>query len=234
MPTARALFPIYASIQNEAERLKAAYLNVLSSITIISCATGIGVALVAQDLVPVLLGPKWLAAVPLVQWLAAASALNAISSNALGVLQATGRAALCAYMNIANAALTYGTLLTLALIYVDPAAVAAGRFAVTVVFVIPMFLCLRGIFSITFAEIFKRLRSPFAAGLTMVMVVRACHPVLPADHAVRLVSEIIIGAVTYIATLLFLRSIFGESSFEKGFLQSFNKRIARIFSNKRA
>ena len=69
-PIGRALVPSYAkSLEKPVQLLRAFQLS-FALLATFSLAAGVGLSLVAKDLVLVLLGSKWLSAVPFVQWLA--------------------------------------------------------------------------------------------------------------------------------------------------------------------
>ena len=92
LPATRALFPVFARLGDDRAAVRAAYLDVFSAATLISVATGLGMALVAGDFVRVALGEQWIAAIPLVRLLAIAGGLYGIMHNGITVLSATGHA----------------------------------------------------------------------------------------------------------------------------------------------
>ena len=57
--------PVMARIQDEQERLRTSFLRLLRLVTCLTLPLCVGLALVAGDLIPVVLGEKWLAVVPL-------------------------------------------------------------------------------------------------------------------------------------------------------------------------
>jgi len=87
----RATVPGLAKLKHDRERLRAGYLNVFGFVALFSLPAGVGVAIVAGDLVPVMLGPQWTDAVSLVQLLAVAGALRAVSGPAYNLLIVLGR-----------------------------------------------------------------------------------------------------------------------------------------------
>jgi len=90
-PLARALFPGYAKIAHDTERLGTAYRNVLSTISLITMPAGIGLALVANPLVIIAFGERWAPIVPVLSFLSIYGTLLTLSSSVQTPLIALGR-----------------------------------------------------------------------------------------------------------------------------------------------
>src|SRR4029077_18333826 len=60
---ARVAFPVFASVQDDLAALRRYLLTLTEGLAVLSFAAGIGLALVADDFVLVVLGPKWEAAI---------------------------------------------------------------------------------------------------------------------------------------------------------------------------
>lgn len=88
----RVSFPLFARVQSENERLKRGYTMLLWIVAIVNAPILLGCAATAERLVPLLLGEKWMAAVPLVQILAIAGLLRCIGNPVGSLLLAMGRA----------------------------------------------------------------------------------------------------------------------------------------------
>ncbi len=79
-PTSRALFPVMAASQDDRSRLRRIYLSALGIQSALALPASIGLALVAADMVPVLLGAKWGQVVPIMVALALAYGANSLTS----------------------------------------------------------------------------------------------------------------------------------------------------------
>lgn len=90
-PLNRAVFPGYARLQTDALALKRTYLDVSAALALVALPAGFGLAALADRAVPVLLGEKWMAAVPVVQLLSVVGALVALRTNAGVGFLALGR-----------------------------------------------------------------------------------------------------------------------------------------------
>ena len=103
-PIGRALIPSYAKIlENPAQLLRAFQLS-FALLATFSLAAGVGASLVAKDLVLVLLGAKWLSAIPFVQWLAIHGAFWSIVQSMQPYFLVTKRERLFALCNTAYVA----------------------------------------------------------------------------------------------------------------------------------
>jgi O-antigen/teichoic acid export membrane protein len=80
MPMRRALFPTLAKLQNDAAGFRTAVLRVFSALALLCFAMGFGLVGVSSEVVRIVLGPKWLDAIPLMQWLALYGAFAALAS----------------------------------------------------------------------------------------------------------------------------------------------------------
>lgn len=66
-PIGQVLFPAFATMQDDLERLRRAYLRSTGMMCLISFPIGVGIALAAEPFVLTFLGEKWLPAVPVLQ-----------------------------------------------------------------------------------------------------------------------------------------------------------------------
>ena len=70
-PISRAVFPGYSRLASDLPQLRQAFLQVISLVALLTVPAGALIGLVAEPLVLLLLGPKWMGAVPLIQVLSA-------------------------------------------------------------------------------------------------------------------------------------------------------------------
>lgn len=96
-PMERTLFAAFASIQDDMERVRKAYLKALHTGFAIILPVCTGIALLANEIILIALGPDWADAVPVLAFIAPATALYLIAglsnalTNALGQPQALFR-----------------------------------------------------------------------------------------------------------------------------------------------
>ncbi len=89
-PMSRAAFPVYSRLRSDPAALADALRRMLSSVTAVTFATGLGMAAVANDFVHVVLGDKWVGAIPLMPWLGLFAAVYGVVRTLDMFLIATG------------------------------------------------------------------------------------------------------------------------------------------------
>lgn len=93
-------FPVLSKLQNEIDKLKQTYLNIIGVLTMTNAPIYIIMILWAKPLVIIVFGIKWLVAVPVLKLLCVTAFCNSIG-NPVGALQlARGRADLGFYWNL--------------------------------------------------------------------------------------------------------------------------------------
>ena len=92
-PIQRALLPGYARIANDYATLRATYMTTFSITIMLALPVAVGIAVTASSSIPILLGEKWLPAVPLVQILSISGALRLAVANSGAAYLAIGRPA---------------------------------------------------------------------------------------------------------------------------------------------
>jgi PST family polysaccharide transporter len=70
MPVSRAIFPGFAKLSHDRQGLENALLNAASLVALVTFPLGAGIAVLAEPAVRLILGVKWLEAIPLIQILA--------------------------------------------------------------------------------------------------------------------------------------------------------------------
>jgi O-antigen/teichoic acid export membrane protein len=89
---------IFAAVQHDLPALRRYFLTITEGLAVFSFPLAIGMALVAQDFVPVVFGERWLFMIPPLQILAAYAAVRTISPTASNVLVVTGDSRFLMYM----------------------------------------------------------------------------------------------------------------------------------------
>jgi O-antigen/teichoic acid export membrane protein len=96
----RVLYPVFSSYQDDLVKLGKAFLKVTILLTSLTLPLYLGLAAVAPNLVPVLLGTKWLDAIYPLQILSTVAALQLIVGLSSHILNAIGKPVLNVYFNI--------------------------------------------------------------------------------------------------------------------------------------
>jgi len=92
------IFPAYASLQGDPEKLRTGYLTVLRTVGAVSLAAAAGLAALAPDVVRIVYGERWLPAVGALQVLSVLGAARSISVLSAYVYNAIGKPSISFYL----------------------------------------------------------------------------------------------------------------------------------------
>lgn len=230
-PINRALFSDYVGRVDEPGEIGRAYLGAAPVIWAIGLPMAFGTYLVSAQVVMLLLGSQWTEAVPVLNLLAMAAVLGLLTTNALHVYWAIGRARLEAVVEgVAAVALLAGIW-----ILVPGMGVIGGAWAVFIsnAILVPLnFYLLKRYASVPYLATFGRLWRILVACGVMVMSVRsmAGNWVPTTAGAALLQASVIaaIGAVAYTTSLWFLWRVSGRPDGpESAALRLVMRRVAR-------
>jgi O-antigen/teichoic acid export membrane protein len=228
LPMSRGIFPVYSRQQNTRAQLAESFYTVLRSTAYLCIALGLGVSAVAPQLVPLLLGEQWLAAVPLMQWLGVWGALMGVALAIDPLLLAIGRTRLLASFKWMQLA-----VLAPALIYGGMAHGVVGvAQAKTLVMaaMLPLFLAfIARTEGLALRPLLGAVAPASIAGAAMyagVLVIAGVLDGLPLW--LRLMTEVAAGAFFYVAIVLLLWSLRGAPSGpERELLERLRRMLAR-------
>lgn len=142
-PINRALFPGFSRMQDDPAELRKGFVSVNSVIALLVFPAGVGIATVAEFMVPVLLGSNWAGAVPILQVLAIAGTAAALSSNSYSAYLATGRARVITWILVLELAVMASGMLVLSRWYGLIGIAYAELIAVTVGVIVGFAVLLR-------------------------------------------------------------------------------------------
>ena len=207
-PINRAAFPGYAKAAGDLEQLRTSFLKVISSIAIFALPAGVGIVVVADILVPAVLGWHWTAAIALIQVLALYGVIQALQTNIGYVYLALGK--MRQVTLIAGLQLLILLALLVPLLQRYGVLGAAWAFLGTMLLMIPVnqvlvARCLQ-LGALQFGACLLR---PALASLAMagaVLLLKQALPLRPVtlDYVAGLLACVACGAVAYLATMLLL------------------------------
>ncbi len=90
-PINRAVFPSFARLASDRDALRRALLDVSSIVFLITLPLGVGLALTAHLIVPLMLGPLWLEAIPVVVAMSLYGLVDGLGSNTGSMFLALGK-----------------------------------------------------------------------------------------------------------------------------------------------
>jgi O-antigen/teichoic acid export membrane protein len=213
-PINRAIFPGYSKMAHDLGTLRQGFLNVFSAIAIVALPVCTGIVLVAEPLVHVMLGEKWLDTIPLIQVLSVAGLTQALQTNKGSVYLALGKPKILTLL----AAVHVSTLIP-ALVFgaatngVIGAAIAA---AVLMVFLMPVnFLVLFRVIGLPLILFVNVLWRPLVSTIFMITVLRLTIPfgVSSDDLGTNisiLIRESLLGCFAYSGAVFFLWKLSGK------------------------
>lgn len=107
----RVSFPVLSSIQDDKERLKAAYRRIIKTTMLVTFVLMLGMAGSAKAMVQALIGDQWLPCVPYLQIICFSMALYPLHAINLNMLQVQGRSDLFLKLEIIKKIVAVGPLL---------------------------------------------------------------------------------------------------------------------------
>jgi len=225
-PITTTLFPGFAKIQHERERLRAAFNQIIAFVSGLIIPLGVGLSLVAEEFILLFMGEKWRAAIPLLQVLALFGVCRAVyilPRNILVVLKKEKIVAAMAWLNaivflsLAYFTLTHHDLMTMIIVKV----IVAIGFAI-----LGMFMVMR-IVGVERSSVVSSIYRPILAGAVMVLTVSSVLSDVALGIAFILGLKIVLGAVTYTSVLLTLWWLKGKPDGFESFVIELLSRLAR-------
>lgn len=128
----RVSYPVLSELQDDKVLLKAGYKKVIKTSMLVSFVMMLGLAAVAEPMIVVLIGEKWLPAVPMLQIVCFSMMLYPLHSLNLNMLQVQGRSDLFLKLEIIKKIVGIGPLLLgifVGIYWMLISSVAAGLFA---------------------------------------------------------------------------------------------------------
>ena len=235
VPIRRALFPGYAKIAVEPERMRRLFIDIFGLTFWIGAPVAVGVGLVAAPLIHLLFGSDWSAAVPITQMLVIAGFIALLSSGSHPVYLALGRPELQTLIG----GLSAGLLLPGLIIAVQAEGVVGAAIAVvlaqTIVALVDITLIMI-LLKLKLGELIGACwRSLVALGV-MSASANLVIPGLPVNHGLAgdvflLLSTVMIGGASYLLCSFSLWRLFGhEKTPERLIWQSLHQTLSMVKS----
>lgn len=200
-PINRAVYPGYARQAGNLLELGQTLVNVLAMIALLALPIGAGIASIAQPLVILFLGHKWVQTAPLIQILAWAGVANAIQSNFTYIYLALGRPRTTTLLSGAYIAVLIPALILAAHAF-GVVGAAWAYFSAALIFLPASYFLLASVLNLRLQQLTAVVWRPLVATTMMVLLVRVFmgQPLVAADThvvALQLATAVVLGAVTY-------------------------------------
>lgn len=210
-PLNRVLFPEFVRVKEQPGELKRLFLLAQGLQALLVIPAALGLALVAPELVTLILGDRWAQAVPFIQLLAIGGALEAITTSSGYVLLTLGAVRWIAFIVWFRVA-TFIVLALFAMPDADPTQLAMIRVLCMVGSVgVVIWLLLRTFREVKLLEITATLSRPLLAGIAMVVVLAGGQTASGVTSAAAILAlKVLFGASTYAIVLLGLWGLWGR------------------------
>ena len=233
-PIRRAVLPGYAKLAGDANRLKEVYLDGLSLTIMAALPIAAGIGLTADLLVPIFLGAKWLAAIPIIQILVIRGVLEVCLANTQPLVNAMGHPHLNTHVQSIAMVCEVPLLIFFTLewgAHGAAAAVAVGAGTLVITYSI----VLSRLIAVGWNDLLGAVwRSLFAVAVMTLAVFAVSETWVPSDAMpwliLKLAVEVAVGAVVYTATHLAVWRLCGSptgaESYVLAALRSASTRLA--------
>jgi len=198
VPIQETLFPAYAHIQDDLERVRQIWYRTMAIVASFVAPAMIGLAVIASDFVLVVMGRRWADVVPVLRILAPVAVAQALASLASTTLVSRGRARAMFRLSLAYTVVVVGAFilgLKWGIIGVAGAyAIVSVPMTAVVVYVAARALAAR------VSELVSALRGPVEATICMFLATVGAEWLLRSQSvpaAARLIIVILVGALVY-------------------------------------
>lgn len=209
MPAGRALMPTYAKIAHDETESRKAFLRVFGLVALYSFPAGIGISVVSPDLVPLLLGGQWSAAIPFFQWLGIYASFEAIIWGIRPYFLAKGGERVFALSTMGQACVLVPAIVAAGHMY-GVMAIVMTRTGVMVVTVVAMLFVIAWLRYATLGQMISVLWRPLAASVAMWFGMHALPDMTIGWHIVPLTRDIMVGGLIFVVVDILLWIISGR------------------------
>jgi len=202
-PINRATLPGYAQLSPNPEAFRQAFLKVLGMVAILVLPASLGIAAVADLLVPAIFGKHWLEAISLIQILAVFGGLHATQTNVGPALMALGKPRVLTLL----ASVHLVVLVVLLLILASRSGVLGAAWAVLLAYALTtplVWIVVAKEVGVRVGEIVGVLARPAVASLVMCAAVLWLKAWLATDLYLTLSISVICGVLVYFGVLFLI------------------------------
>ncbi len=207
-PASRAFFPGFSQLNAEPSRLASAFVRAIAGIAILVVPVGLGLSCVAPEVVRLLLGEKWLEAVPVLQLLPIAEVVIAVHALAGNLVIVIGRVRLLALVLWLRAIAMLACLFVGYQIASLPG-ILYGMIASAIFSFVFLNMAATRVSEVGWANILGALYRPVISGLAMVAALHWIDTALSLALVAMLLVKLVVGGLVYVSVLLLLWRTWG-------------------------
>jgi lipopolysaccharide exporter len=195
MPLRRAVFPGYAKLATDVRRLHDIFIDIFAVVFLVGAPLTLGIGLVANPLVRIALGERWLGAIPLIQILCVGEFLQLINAGASPIYVATGRPHYTAVL-FAGSAIAAVPLLIFATNRWGALGAAYATLAVTVLFAALDLILVNRLLHLSLSRLLAGCWRSIISVALMVAAVAALQSLWPTSESIANCWSMLAAAVT--------------------------------------
>jgi lipopolysaccharide exporter len=203
-PMVAVLYPVMSRLQHDKPALRDVFLKTLGWSAVICISASVGVALVAEDMADLLLGPKWVGIGPLIGWLAVGSGLMGLNSGAYVLFDALGLPHVGARMIWLRTAILAAAVAPAAYFTHSLMDVAMVRALAALLFLPGLYATVGGLTGTTAGDYVRCLWRPVIAAAAMAGAILACNALLVLPGPARLFLDVVLGGSVFVSAALLL------------------------------
>ncbi len=204
-PLGRVLFPAFVQRRDDPELFVRSLSTAIGVQALVAIPACIGLALVADDVVLILLGPNWIQAAPLIQVMAFTNLLISLTHSGSYALLATGKVKLLAVVTWLQVILLLGLAI---LLFPQSGAIEIATirvFVVAIGSVVIISLVLVQIKMFYIGDYFKPILRPLlSTGVMALLLIQLHAELVDLTPAIRIFFEVFVGCIVYTAIMVLL------------------------------
>ncbi|WP_299614807.1 lipopolysaccharide biosynthesis protein [Pelagibius sp.] len=214
-PIVRALFPGYAKLSHDQALLKKAFVDTYAILVLVAVPVACGIGVTAELFVPILLGSKWLGAIPLIELLVVFGALRVVGGHVRPIYLAMSRPQFGTYIMLIQS-VVFLPLLFLGLWQFGVVGAALAHVASQSVLTIVNIWIVRRLLSLRLRDLWLASWRSFGSCILMVAAVETLISFPPFgvtgffEQMALLLLAVALGAFVYAASVLLLWSLSGK------------------------
>jgi PST family polysaccharide transporter len=213
MPVARALMPGLSILAARRDEHQLMYVSTLALVLALAIPAAVGLSALAHLIVPVLLGSKWLDAIPFLQALALYGVTRAVTALSTSAFFSSGRADLLAKFAMINLA-TRIVVLTIAIVYFGAIGLAWGVVLGGALAVVTLMVIQHRVGILDAKLLMLRTWRIAAAATVMLLAVDALESLMSSleyPESIRLAAGVLTGVMVFLSTVAVLWHLSGRT-----------------------
>lgn len=193
-------FPVFSQARGDPVRMRRGYLKSVRLQSTYGVGAGVGLAVIAPVLVPILFGPKWEASIVPLQALGLYATFRALSVGAVDVYKAMGRPGVALTVSILRFVVLVPTLIVAASFGINGVAIAQAGLALLLALLMQGVAC--RFVGLPYRSLIAGLRPAGALGAGVLLGAGTVVLWLPGPPGLRLAAAVAAGAVCGLSALL--------------------------------